>query len=267
MNPKIRVTIGEGRRGILLENLGNISKETAKFLEDLGEDLAVPGGHDWVADNFADGSVIFDLENPSVEEADADLWRRGLRSVMARDLSDDLMNVRIKQQTRQQFLQIAKALPPEDKIQFALYSNSDASGAEVFEFKPEIAVQLEAEKPQSYQYYGDIQGIIHAFYKETKRPSFVVRELSTRDLVHCYFTHEMYRDAVEVLKDEDAVITVEGFVTEDSNSGKVTEIEVSHFTQCPKFDLQTFERMIGAFPKALTGGEDAAKLLDDFRDE
>jgi hypothetical protein len=267
MNPKIRVTIGEGRRGILLENLGNISKETAKFLEDLGEDLAVQGGHDWVADNFANGSVEFDLENPSVAETDADLWRRGLRNVMARDLSDDLMNVRIKQRTRQQFLQIAQALPPADKIQFALYPNGDASDAEVFELNPEVAVQLTSERPQNYRYHGDIQGIVHSFYKETKRPSLVVRELSTRDLVHCYFTHEMYRDAVEVLQDENAVVTVEGFVTEDSNNGKVTEMEVSHFTQCPRFDVEAFEGMIGRFPKALTGGEDAAKLLDDFRDE
>jgi hypothetical protein len=267
MNPKIRVTIGERRRGVLLENLGNISKETAKFLENLGEDLGVQGSHDWIADNFADGSVVFDLENPVVEESDADLWRRGLRSVMARDLTDDLMNVRIRQRTRLQFLQIAKALPAEDTIRFALYANGEISEAEVFQITPEIAVQLEAERPQNYRYQGDIQGIVHAFYKETKRPCLVVRELSSGELVHCYFTHEMYRDAVEILRDEDAVVTVEGLLTEDSNNGKVTEIEVSHFMQCPTFDLQTFDRMIGSFPKALTGGEDAAKLLDEYRDE
>jgi hypothetical protein len=93
-----------------------------------------------------------------------------------------------------------------------------------------------------------------------------MRELSTRQLVDCYFTKDMYQGAVELLHDENAVISVEGIVVEDSSTGLVTEMEVTEFTPAPNFDLQSFERMIGAFPRALTGGKDSAALLDEFRD-
>jgi hypothetical protein len=76
----------------------------------------------------------------------------------------------------------------------------------------------------------------------------------------------MYPHAVALLEDEDAVVMVEGIVTENRSDGLVTDIEVSDFTPCPEFDLEKFEKMIGAFPGALTGGEDSAKLLDEYRD-
>src|SRR5437763_1716298 len=84
--------------------------------------------------------------SPSIPETDADLWRRGLRSVMSRDLSDDLMNVRIQQRTRQQYLAIAKALPPQEKIEFALYSDGDLQRAEVFALDSVTAQELAPER-------------------------------------------------------------------------------------------------------------------------
>lgn len=266
MSPKIRVTLSKGKRGILLEKLGNVARDTAKFLGDLGEDLRIVGADQWIADNFSNSSVVFDLENPSLPETESELWRRGLRSVMARDFSDDLMNVRVSQRTRHQFLSIANDVDPDESIQFALLTDGTPEPSEIYELDRTALTQFAAEKPENYRYLGEIQGIIHSFLKEARRPKLVMRELSTKQLVDCYFTSDMYQHAVALLHDEDAVVSVEGTVTEDSSTGLVTEIEVTEFTPCPLFDLEAFEKMIGAFPRALTGGKDSALLMDEYRD-
>jgi len=262
MSAKIRVTLGRGKRGYPLEKLGKIAQDTVKFLEGLGEDLGIPSAEQWIADNFSSAhSVVFEL----TPKADSDLWKRGLRSVMARDYSDDVMNVRISPRTRQEYAAIANDLEPDEKIEFALL-DGEREAPEVYELDRSAITQVEFERPANYRYLGEIQGIVHSFVKEAKRPKLVMRELSTKQLVDCYFTKDMYQGAVALLRDEDAVVFIEGLVTEDSSTGFVTEMDVTEFTPAPEFDLQAFEGMIGAFPKALTGGRDSGKLLDDLRD-
>lgn len=233
------------------------------FLQDLGHDLDIPAAEQWIADNSSSAhSVIFELS----PRAESDLWKRGLKSVMARDFSDELMTVRISQLTRRHYVEIANDLEPDEKIEFALL-DGEAEAPEVYELDRSAVTQFVSEKPDHYKYPGEIQGIVHSFVKESKRQKLVMRELSTRQCVDCYFTKDMYQAAVALLHDEDAVISVEGLVTEDSNTGQVTEMEVTEFTPAPTFDLIAFERMIGAFPKALTGGKDSAALLDELRDD
>jgi len=261
MNPKIRVTVGRGKRGILLEKLGRIAQGTVTFLQDLGNDLDIPASEQWLADNFSSAhSVIFDLS----PQADSELWKRGLKSVMAADFSDDVMRVRVSPRTRQRYVQIAADLEADEKIEFALL-DGDSEAPEIYELDRSAITTFESEKPDHYRYPGEIQGIVHSFVKEAKRQKLVMRELSTRQLVDCYFTKDLYQGAVALLHDEDAIISVEGLVTEDSSTGLVTEMDVTEFTPAPTFDLAQFERMIGAFPKALTGGRDAAELLDEDR--
>jgi hypothetical protein len=266
MNPKIRVTVGKGQRGVLLERLANVANDTAQFLVDLGEDLGLPATHQWIAENFRDGSVVFDLENPAIDQSQADTWRRGLRTVMANDLTDEI-NVRIRYRTRQKFAEIAKHIDQNERIEFALYSADNGSITETFELVSPTQLPEVPPTETSARYHGEIQGIIHSFLKESKHPKLVLRELATKQLVNCFFSREMYPHAVALLEDENAVVMVEGLVTEDANTGLVTDVQVSEFTPCPEFDLAKFENMIGAFPKTLTGGEDSAELLDEYRDE
>ena len=263
MSAKIRVTVGRGKRGILLEKLGRIAQDTVTFLQDLGGDLGIPSADQWIADNFSSAhSVLFDLS----PKADSDLWQRGLKSVMARDFSDDVMSVRISQRTRQHYVEIANDLEADEKIEFLLL-NGTADAPEIYELDRSALTQFVSEKPDRYRYPGEIQGIVHSFVKEAKRQKLVMRELSTRQLVDCYFTKDMYQGAVALLHDEDAIVSVEGLVSEDSSTGLVTEMDVTEFTPAPTFNLEQFERSIGAFPKALTGGRDASELLDDYRDD
>src|SRR5439155_19898048 len=115
------------------------------------------------------------------------------RTVFANDLSDEL-NVRIRYRTRQQFLGIAKNILPTEKIEFGLYSGENGNISETFQLTSVDAEEHAVESPEltDWTYHGEIQGIIHSFIKEAKRPKLVLRELATKQLVNCFFTRDMY---------------------------------------------------------------------------
>ncbi len=265
MHPRIRVTLNKGRKGVPLEKLAAIAEETAKFLTDLGEDLGTSGENGWVADNFANGSVVFDLEDPTIPEQESDRWRRGLRAVMANDFGDAEINLLITRTTRQQYAAIGRVIDADEVVEFGVYRNGTSAGIESYVLvrQPEEPADI---GPINYTYFGEIQGVVHALFKEAKNPRLSIRELATRELVDCYFSTSLYADAVEVLRDPDAIVFVEGDVTESAESGRVVKIEVKHFKVAPRFDLAEFENMIGKFPGALTGGRPTSQVMDDFRD-
>jgi len=127
-----------------------------------------------------------------------------------------------------------------------------------------------SRKQISYQFenkresFGEIQGIVHAFFKETEKPYLKVRELSTKQLVNCYFPPAMYRHAVKVLEDQEAVVFVEGWVKEDPETGFVTEIAVTDFRPAPEFSIQAFRDAIGSIPD-YTGTLSTIQALDKLR--
>ena len=265
MRRRLQVTINKGRKGVPLGKLAAIARETERFLESLGYDLGMNSG-DWIADNFKNGSVIYDLSNPDIPEAEDRTWYRAIRSVVSRDVTDSEINVRISRQTRRKFVNLAATLDPDEILEIGVYENGHIEATDVFLIDREIVSIFEAERPNNFIYHGEIQGAVHALFKEARKPKLSMRDLSTKELVDCYFQKEMYQGVIELLRDEDAVIFVEGEVTERSESGIITEINVTEFTPAPTFDVETFESQIGAFPQALTGGMDTAQLMDDFRD-
>lgn len=261
--PKIKIQLNKGKHGVELEKLAGIAKETAKFLTSLSVDLGQPEA-EWVAYNFENGSVCFEVESKRDIVVEPVLWKKALRSVMANDFSDPELSVRIRPETRTRYFDISRALPETDYVGFGIFQNGDSSKVEWHRLDKTIAGTAATALAPKSESQGEIQGIVHAFFKETKTPKLVMRELASRNLVDCYFEEKMYAHAVELLRDRDGVIFVEGSVAE-SETGEITEIHVSDFTPAPEFDERWFESKIGAFPGALTGTQDAAAALDEFR--
>lgn len=109
-----------------------------------------------------------------------------------------------------------------------------------------------AAHDRTAKYHGEVQGIVHSFCKETRRPYLVIRELSTRALVKCFFAPDMYEKAIETLDEPDGVVFVEGEVNENVATGIVTTIEATDFRPAPIFDLAFHQSFIGSRPN-LTG--------------
>jgi len=249
-NLRLRVELNKGGVGIPLDQLGNIVKKTQQFLAAAGEDIGFEGDPgDWVAHNFENGSVMFDCSR--LDEQTRDIMDYGyqvLRNVMENDLSDPELNLRISDATRIRYARISEAIAPDETVSLELYRNGKDMPSRQFELTKESATKIMEMVPQVANYYGGIQGIVHAFYKESRHPRLAVREKSTNVLVNCFFKPDLYQDVIEMLREPSAVIFVEGEITEDRESGLIKSIKVSKFHIAPDFDEALFEQFIGSQP-------------------
>jgi hypothetical protein len=265
---RIRVELNQGRQGMPLGKLVSIAHDTADFLISLTRDLGLESGPEhWLAEKFENGSVDFDcrLAIP-IEEDYARRINSALRMVFANDYSDPATAMLVSAETRGRYAHIARPLDPDEIARFGIYRDQKLESLEWFPLTPTLAAEILEPLSGGLRSYGEIQGIVHAFFKETTRPYFKIRELSTHELVSCYFPKELYRNAIEVLADPDAVVFVEGWTTESSESGRVSEIEVTDFRLAPRFDEATYRAGLGRYPD-LTGDLTTTEYIREERGE
>ncbi len=247
--------------GIRLEKFAVIAKETEKFLEMLGEDVGLEADGNWLAKNFKNSSVIFDCERIVSDSPAKQRALHALRAVMVD--SDDSI---VRQATRRQYFRIADQIDLDERVSFGLYTNGSEEPEEWHALSKELALKASEAHPHEARYLGEIQGVVHAFYKESKKPKIVIRELSTKKLVDCFFPKEMYESAVQLLEDKDQVVFVEGEAVEDLDEGRVISIEVSTFYPAPNFDRNFHAAFLGRAPD-LTGSMTTEDFIDKEREE
>lgn len=265
-NLRIRVELNKGRIGIPLGKLSRIAEETVKFLVMACEDAGIaPDKREWLASNFENNSVDFDCETVVEDDQQGQKGREVLRCIFANDFSDPEVRFRIRPATRHQYARMTTPIDSDEKIRIGLYQNGEAVPEKWFSLTKQVAAEHIESAPEKVNYHGEIQGIIHAFYKESDQPKLVVRELVTSSLVNCFFKPEMYRSAVEVLMDPDAVVFVSGEVTESIEKGQIESIVVSDFRPAPEFDLVKHISLLGAFP-TITGNLSTEDFIRDLRD-
>jgi hypothetical protein len=246
-----------------LGKMANITHETMKFLKMVCEDIgALEVADKWIALNFENDSVDFDCEISSLESVTAKRGQSAFRSIMANEAPD--AGVFIRPATRLQYSQIAAPIDIDEIIRFGLYTNGSQRPEAWYELDRSRADAITEEIPQVVSYHGEIQGIVHALFKETDHPKLVVRELSTKNLVDCFFKIEMYHSAIEVLEERDAVIFVEGQVTENMALGMVESIDVTDFRLAPEFNVEKFNAFIGSVPD-LTGKKSTEETIEEYR--
>lgn len=254
--PRLNVHLNKGQHGVPLEELGLVARETVLFLTKLSVDLGDPESIDsWIAEDFSSQSVLFKVRRRHESRIEPELWDKAFHAVIANDFADPELNVRIGPETRQQFWKITNAIDEHETISLGIENGSNgAPEIEWFDITKEMALRATSGIPENFTSYGEIQGYVHAFYKEAQRPKIVVRELSTENLVHCFFEPAQYEGIVHLLEDKDGIIFIEGEVREDPSTGLITEIEVKDFTPAPDFNEQEFESLIGKFPTVATNG-------------
>lgn len=263
---RIRVELNRGRHGMPLDKLVEVTEQTVRFLALFSRDMGLPdSASHWVAERFENGSVDFDCRYAEdIEDSTATRCRQGFHAVFGNDYSVSDIAVFIRPETRRQYTRIARPIDPDEVIVFGLYGNGEAQPSEVFELTKDKAREVEVPQADARVSYGEVQGVTHAFFKEVERPYLKVRELSTQGLVNCFFPKEMYRNAVELLQDPDAVVFVEGWVKEDPETGFVTEIDVEDFRLAPAFSLEEHRRGVGSVPD-YTGALSTGDFLEQVR--
>jgi hypothetical protein len=265
---RIRVELNKGRVGMPLDKLAVITRETVEFLGSLASDvgLAAPE-HAWLAENFDNGSVDFDCRFAvPLEDDRAIRLSSAMRMVFANDYSDAATAMLIRPETRGRFARIARPLDADEVARFGIYRDTMLETVEWFSLTAALAAEIQEPLATTHRSYGEVQGIVHAFFKETERPYLKIRELSTRELVNCYFTRELYRSAVEVLADPDAVVFVEGWTTASAETGHVEEVEVVDFRLAPEFSEDVYRAGLGSQPD-FTDKQETSDYIRELRSE
>ena len=124
----MQIVLGKGQQGVSLAVLSKVVEETQGLLQSLGADLGDEG--EWMAHNFRDGSVIFDLARATSSEGQAELWRRGLNSVLGRRHEDEEMEVLVSRTTRERFHKVSAIIPESESIEFGVFKNGEADPSE-----------------------------------------------------------------------------------------------------------------------------------------
>ena len=222
---RIRVELNKGRIGIPLGKLAAIVEETAKFLALIGEDAGLGGDpHNWLAQNFSNNSVDFDIHKNDIKsEPKRKKAITLLRAVMEAPSDVSVTTSPVSIATWRQYAKIAVPIDSDEKIDFGLYLDDGNKPDQSFNLTKTIADRITRVFLKSTCYFGQVQGRVHALYKEVERPRLVLRDLEGY-LVDCFYKPEHYPDVVKALTDETATVIAEGLVTENLESGRIESI-------------------------------------------
>lgn len=251
-----------------LGKLASVMEQTLKFLEKFAADMQIGTTEGkWLAERFENNSVDYDcrlavpLSVPMAVRS-----QQGLRMILSGNYDDPVTALMISPETRWEYASIAKFFDPDEQMRVGLYRDDGDEVEAWHTLDARTQRELEDAIGGKQRIFGEIQGIVHSFVKEGKRPYLSIRELSTGDLVKCYFKSEQYQAAVEVLADPDAVVFVEGETTQDPMTGEVTAMEVVDFRLAPEFSVDAFQSWVGSMPD-FTGSRTTQEHLDLLRDE
>ena len=267
MSPlRIRIELNKGRVGMPFGKLARVCKEATKFLEMLSEDLDIPEGDAWVAEEFENGSVMFDVRHAvNIEPVAAEAARQALGMIF-RETSENLpLAVRIRGETLRQFRKVTLSLDPDEYIRIGVYHGNEHRPDSWYKIPRSDAVEL-TDRIIDRGTYGEVQGVVNAFFKEALPPYVRIRELSSGNLVKCFFRVDQYQAAIDLLEDKDAVVFVEGWLREDASSGATREVRVEGFTPAVEFDEKAVETLFGAVPDytgSLTSEQFVARIRGD----
>lgn len=253
--------------GITLDKLATITAETALFLRMVIQDVDRSIVGTWIARDFDNNSVDFtaqymgDVTTEQVVEC-----RRALADTMTNFLQ--LEGSKVSRATRLQYAKIAKPIDPDETVHFGLLEDEQEKPNEWLILSKEVANEIEQRLTLSdrIEFEGSLQGKIHAFFKESERPHFSLRELYSEDLIRCYYNLEQYDDIARALQKRDTVIHVAGLAVASRTSRKIQWMIVNRLEEAEEYREGDLDKFIGCAPNA-TGNLTTEEFLDLIRNE
>lgn len=266
-NFRIRVGLNRGRGPVSFKHLSALTEEINSFLRRLGEDAGLPDSvNQWLATKVEDGSFLSDAE-PDIEvspEVGAHL--ENMMAAIVRGDSLAAQQLGVSERTRLEYADLAKrAESTHVPVEFGLYPSS------VVNKKPdwhrvtiENAQLLTVSVSPYVEYMGEVQGVVHAWFKESSEPHFQLRELGHNHLVNCYYRSEHYADVLRAVAHREERVHVSGLVHGNRMDKRIESIRVSKIRNAVEFSDADFERFFGCAPN-MTGDMDSAEFVSRHR--
>lgn len=266
-NFKIRVGLNRGRGPVSFKHLSVLTEEINSFLRRLGEDAGLSDGENqWLATKVEDGSFLSDAEPfAEVSSQVADQLKEMMTAIVNGN-SFTAQQLGVREQTRLQFSELAKrAESTHVPVEFGIYSPSaNVTGPDWHRITVENAQLLTVTVSPQVEYVGAIQGVVHAWFKESAEPHFQLREFSQNQLIKCYYGSDHYADVLRAVVHRQERVHVRGLVRVNRMDKSIESIRVSKIKNAIDFSDADFERFFGCAPN-MTGDLDSAQFISQHR--
>ena len=238
-NLKLRVEINKGKTGISLDKLQHVIESIRRFLISLGEDIELIDPNAWVGGDFKNGSLQW--VNGYPREVEGAKLARFNDAIIAMGRSEYPPSVR--PYTANQFFHLASVLEPEEIADMAVFSeNGDEVQFEVSRRTASLAQSLNILPFRDN--LGSVQGTIHSWYREAKPPYFVLRELSSRDLITCLYEPDDYPAIYRAMEIRDQVVHVGGMISTDTRKHQIRHVRVKNLILAEPFGYEDVEKFL-----------------------
>ena len=238
-NLKLRIEFNKGKKGVALDKLENVIESMRRFLASLGEDIELIDPTAWIGADFKNGSLEFVSEYP--REVDGGKLARFNNALLAMGRSEFPPSIR--ESTANQFFNLASVLDAEEIANMAVFSET---GEEVaFEVSRKTVSNAQSLNLLPFrEALGSVQGAIHSLYKESKQPYFVLRELSSRDLIKCHYEPGDYQAIYKALEIPDQIVHVRGMILTDTRKHEIHHVRVKEMILAESFGYEDVEKFL-----------------------
>lgn len=258
---KLKVRINKGTRGVPLKKMASITDEIGKFLDLFCKDLSINIPADgWLATDFKDGSCLYTVESLKEIEVEKE---RDFNRIFTDLAKHRKLNGRVSKPTYYQYSRIVESITPDESVEFGLLDGEREPG-DWFELTKEQSEEIESIVQNIIEEKGAIQGLFHAWFLKSDTPHFTIRELSTENLINCYYDSKDYDLIHSLTEKPDGVVHVSGLITWDTLTKKITKLKAEKFEVALEFTDQDFEDFFGCAPN-ITGKVSTVEYLKSIR--
>lgn len=246
---KVRLRVNSGRVGTPLYKLGKISEQVERFLRALAADCDVETkSNQWLALDFKNGSVEYDaVYQGDVSFGAAQYFARSLEFLADYNAAGEGLNGIVKTETALEFAKLGALIDPDEDIGLGIYP--DRGGAPTWRrvtYAKAAGIRRELEQPLPT--YGAVQGILHAWFKEAKEPSFQLRELSTDALIRVLYKPPLYADVARAVQERTTMLIISGDMLYDRATRSAIEMRAEKIDRQAMVSNGEFEAFFGSAP-------------------
>jgi hypothetical protein len=238
-NLRLKIELNKGKRGISLDKLEKVVLEMRRFLESLADDIELVEPDSWVGVDFTNGSLGFASEYP--HEVAAAKLNRFNETIIALARSEFPQS--IQRSTANKFFDLAASLEQGEAAEISLFDeHQEPIPMQISYGTYEVARRIRVLPFRESM--GSVQGKIHSLYKESRRPHFMLRELSTENLIRCDYEADAYPEIIHALSAIDQVIHVRGAVMTDTRGHSIHHVNVSEIKLAQAYSYEDAARFL-----------------------
>ena len=236
---RLRITLNKGKRGISLDKLEKFVQDMRQFLTSMGEDIDLTEPNAWEGVDFHNHSLEFTSEYPL--PVDTPKLARFNGAIISLGRSEFPPSLRAS--TSEHFFDMAALLDVGELADMAVFG--DDGNAIPFEISRRTATVARFIDVLPYrETSGAIQGRIHSLFKASQPPHFMLRELSTGNLVKCVYGADDYPAIVEALQNPDQVLHVRGTVVTRTRERSIDHVAVKHILLADSYGFDDVDKFL-----------------------